>query len=99
MKYIVLKTNINGKIVREVPIIFPKDLIHSDVAEHMMHMIIVSNKHTPIHVEVVSAGFIHVDEVVCSGKSETLDIKSRKEVDDKLISEYDFQHGFVHANG
>lgn len=92
MKYIVLKTE--NMIGRELPIIFPSILVHSDVAELMQTHISMT---TRTKTKVVSAGEINLfgGEVLCSGKSTTLNISSRKDIDEELIKMYNYFHGVV----
>ena len=71
-KYIVIDGN---------PILFPTDLIHSDVASCNSG-------------RVESAGFFVIwhaaagSTVICSGESDSLSVGSRPEIDQKLITAY-----------
>ncbi|MBB2149045.1 hypothetical protein [Pedobacter gandavensis] len=72
-------------VVKGSPILFPSDLIHAEVAGK--------------DNEVESAGFFVIvknkkgKRVVCIGESSSLDIASKPERDQKLISEYlGFEH-------
>jgi hypothetical protein len=90
MKYIVLKQNFNG-IIREISIIFPNELVHSEVAR-------LFQEHYPEFIgrsEVISAGDINVGDVECAGKSTSLKIKSREKNDEDLINTVDYFHGIV----
>jgi len=78
MKYIVVNTGLYG----ECPIIFDKLLSHTSIA----------GSWTAVKINaVVSAGFLSVYEkdgkivVGCYGKSDTLKIKAREEIDSALI--------------
>ncbi|EEG5670946.1 hypothetical protein G3G77_002000 [Salmonella enterica] len=92
MKYIILR--LDGKIPREVPVIFPDLLVHADVAEAMTAMIKEDSSNTNItNVRVVSAGFCNT-AVECFGKSESLDIASR-DIDDTVINTWDYTFGLL----
>lgn len=85
MKYIVFK--VNKPIKREIPVIFPDEFVHSDVAAMFMQ-----NRPS---MKVVAAGDMSSLTMVCSGKSETLKKKSRGITDMNLITTYDYLHGIV----
>lgn len=95
MKYIILR--LNGKIPREVPVIFPDLLVHADVAKAITAMIQADHDTcfnvTGIHV--VSAGFCDTG-VRCHGKSESLNITSR-EIDDAVINTVDYTFGLLYG--
>ncbi|EMW9316467.1 hypothetical protein AAE121_005212 [Salmonella enterica] len=92
MKYIILR--LDGKIPREVPVIFPDLLVHTDVARTMATMIKEGSSNTNItDVRVVSAGFCNTT-VKCFGKSETLNIASR-DIDDTVINTWDYTFGLL----
>lgn len=92
MKYIVLK-QIGKHFSREVPIIFPNELVHSVVAEAIMDALEKEGHKTGF--DVVSAGeFSSMDiQADCNGKSTTLNVKSRGDVDSRMITMYDYLHG------
>lgn len=81
MKYIVIQETHYSMIV-EHPIIFPEILIHSGVADSLLHMMRVNSNHK---FEVISAGFVNLDVWECYGRSESLNLDSRKE-DTALIA-------------
>jgi hypothetical protein len=87
MKYVVLLVK---KPEFKVPIIFPDMLVHSDVADHMKHMLSVQHKFDD--VEVFSAGFIENGK--CYGKSTSLGVESH-ESDTLLIKTYSYTQGMV----
>lgn len=92
MKYIILR--LDGKIPREVPVIFPDLLVHADVARTMTAMIKEDSSNTNItDVRVVSAGFCNT-AVECFGKSDTLGITSR-DIDDAIINTWDYTFGIL----
>ncbi|EGB8646316.1 hypothetical protein H8N91_001743 [Salmonella enterica] len=92
MKYIILR--LDGKIPREVPVIFPDLLVHADVARAMTAMIKEGSSNTNItDVRVVSAGFCNT-AVECHGKSETLNIASR-DIDNTVINTVDYTFGLL----
>ncbi|EAM5846835.1 hypothetical protein CP583_20830 [Salmonella enterica] len=88
MKYIMLRTN--GKLKRDIPIIFPDLLAHKDVADAIAGMELYSDLNG---ADVVSAGFCNVG-VKCFGESESCNAVSR-EVDDVVINTYDYTHGLM----
>ncbi|ECE9609608.1 hypothetical protein EW885_20890 [Salmonella enterica subsp. enterica serovar Enteritidis] len=92
MKYIILR--MEGKIPREVPVIFSDLLVHADVARSMTAMIKkdISNANIT-DVRVVSAGFCNT-AVECHGKSDTLNIASR-DIDDIVINTVDYTFGLL----
>ena len=81
MKYIVLD---DGE--RELPIIFPDDMNHIDIATA------ITNLDEYKSCRLVAGGFIQVGPSLCSGSSKTLAINSRPE-DQALINGYDYSHG------
>lgn len=89
MKYVVLKET-RGHVEREIPVIFPNQLCHSDIAE------LVSNAEGVAGTHVVAAGFCNVS-VKCSGNSESLNIGNRASLDDDMINTYDYTHGIASA--
>lgn len=98
MKYIVLKgINENGGTIieKEFPFIFPQELIHQDVAKRMQHLLMMEHEYEGI--EVVSAGECNLfgNKINCSGESTTLNVKSREEIDDLLITTYNYNHGYL----
>lgn len=93
MKYIVWRTTVAGAR-RDLPVLFPDELVHKDVAESLRCLLYDLTDGEP---EVVAAGFARVDSVVCTGKSETLDKASRGSADKKLIESFDLMHGWVES--
>ncbi|EEI9429507.1 hypothetical protein RDB90_004347 [Salmonella enterica] len=92
MKYIILR--LDGKIPREVPVIFSDLLVHADIARAMTTMIKEDISNTNItDVRVVSAGFCNT-AVECHGKSESLNITSR-DIDDTVINTVDYTFGLL----
>lgn len=91
MKYIVIKQKVSDGLYQEIPIMFPNDFVHSAVAEMFLKDAHFNNRPG----EVISAGFIHAYDVECHGKSTTLELSSREEIDDLLIKGYDYNHGLV----
>ncbi|HCM1915222.1 TPA: hypothetical protein N3A33_001083 [Salmonella enterica subsp. salamae serovar 28:r:e,n,z15] len=92
MKYIILR--LNGKIPREVPVIFSDQLVHADMARTITTMIKEDINNTNITgVRVVSAGFCNT-VVDCHGKSESLNIASR-DIDSTVINTVDYTFGLL----
>lgn len=94
MKYIMLK--IDKPIEKFIPIIFPNELVHSEMANHMCAMLL------KVHgwkAKVRSAGEVNVDGE-CHGFSATLSEKAGRRIkahadDSEIITQYDYQHGIV----
>ena len=86
MKYIVFLSAEND---REIPIIFPSTLVHLDVAKVMSKVVGTS--------KVTAAGELSSLDIdaTCHGESTTIGIKSRGEVDSRLIAAYDYSFGMV----
>ncbi|HGA5503405.1 TPA: hypothetical protein ACISZU_000181 [Salmonella enterica subsp. enterica serovar Potsdam] len=92
MKYIILR--LDGKLPRDVPVIFPELLVHADVAKAMTAMIKEDSDNIHItDIRVVSAGFCNT-AVECHGRSESLNIASR-EIDDTVINTVDYTFGLL----
>ena len=101
MKYIVVEVK-QQDITREFPFIFPEAIIHSD-----MYKMAERNLMMELHadsVRCVGAGFISCvnmlratvgDSACCYGRSESLNVSSRGETDDKLIKLLDYTHGMI----
>lgn len=90
MKYVVFR--IPGETIsQEVPVIFPDQFVHSLMAEALQQAIVA---HLPEggNVEVVSAGDIRIRNAICSGKSSTLQLRSRGK-DTFLVLTMDHLHG------
>lgn len=88
MKYIVVKKQVSEFLAKEFPIIFPQELVHSEVFENIKKLI-------GDNVDVTAAGEVSLfDGVTCSGHSETLEIGSRGEEDERLFRTYDYFHGY-----
>lgn len=87
MKYIILQRHI-GDLIQETPVIFPKWLIHSDMAEVCRRL---PELRTAM---IVAAGFWN-PVTGCGGKSESLGVSSRGEQDTDLIMVCDYSQGLV----
>ncbi len=90
MKYIMLQIELDG-LKMNLPIIFPKVLVHKDMVFRIQHLLGAEHRWDS---EVVSAGFINMFTLECHGRSESLDIDSRKE-DTEIIKRYECEHGLV----
>lgn len=86
MKYIMFKGQI-GDMTKLIPVIFPNDLVHKDVADALQQGAL---KNTTIH----SAGFINPLNLKPEGGSETLNINSDPEVDEIVIKMNDYGGGW-----
>ncbi len=87
MKYIMIQRNLSASIdddnVTMYPIIFPKELVHKDVADAIVD--VVKRYWPKSEVEIVSAGDISVVFGTTSGFSSTLELESDV-ADDMVIS-------------
>ena len=91
MKYIVIAVK-TGEITRELPFVFPSIMVHSQVAQSLIHRITISHGWNDAHL--VSAGEVSFfDGISCSGKSTTLGLESRGAIDEELIRMFDYFHG------
>lgn len=96
MKYIVCRVNRDGEQFLDVPFVFPNLLVHSMVFSQMRALLENQYFDSKAKTEVValSAGDIIFSETGwCSGKSESLGVVSRGELDDKLIILNDYGSG------
>lgn len=91
MKYIIFQSD--APIFRLLPIIFPKYLVHADVAKYFEHLLRRSGID---NAKLYSAGECNLfgGKVTCSGRSETLNINSQPD-DDIVISTYNYTGGIV----
>lgn len=95
MKYIVCQVRKNGEPWLEVPFVFPDMLVHSMVFAQMRALL--QNQYgissdDKVDVVAVSAGALSSMDLStsCYGKSDTLGITSRSEVDDQLLRMADY---------
>lgn len=87
MKYIMLQRKLGNNITQRIPIIFPSDLVHEDVAKYCKKIEQLQD------TVIVSAGDYDIVSHICSGKSETLGIKSDLDKDSAIIFSYDYLYG------
>lgn len=81
MKYIML---LKGQ--QRYPIIFPEDLVHIEVAEHLKDIPTLSG------AEVVSAGTVLMVATAVDGKSSSLKVRSAM-IDSTVINVWDYSRG------
>lgn len=95
MKYVMIEIPAHGEApARRVPVIFPESLVHADVAVALER--VVKSTLAPkarVTVKATSAGMCRLDNVLCHGESETLQLKSRERADAQVIEMYDYLHG------
>lgn len=70
-----------------IPIIFPNDLVHADVAKALQETVL--KDHT-----IFSAGSINPLNLKAEGRSETLGIESSSEIDSYVIKMNDYGAGY-----
>lgn len=92
MKYIMferpLGKGVGGSLVQKVPIIFPNDLTHSEVAKALLTMKELEGAHP------TSAGQVTFNNAQVSFNSSTLNLSSKPE-DSELIQLMDHFHGIT----
>jgi len=95
MKYVVMSVRL-GELNIELPFVFPEVCVHSTMAFGFDRAL--RQQYRGALVRPVSAGFISSTAIEegCHGDSETLQLKSRGEVDDKLINMMDY--GSIHVH-
>jgi len=91
MKYIVMVRKVGG-MTREVPVLFPSELVHRHVADALLKL-----PGNPYGFEnrVAAAGDVTlgIGTVECGGRSSTLNIGSRGEADERLIEMCEYGAG------
>lgn len=95
MKYIMMR--IDGQVARELPIIFPDEMVHSYMLEAVrsMRCQLENRIFRPYALATaVSAGEITVNGN-CFGGSETLGVKSRGNVDSNIVNTFDYMKGMI----
>lgn len=101
MKYVVIEIidqTETGEFVREIPVVFPGSMVHSEVAAAITRVL---RKNHPDgrtrQIKPVAAGFINspdLADIECHGESESLGgLKSRGRADVALIAMNDYYHG------
>lgn len=86
MKYIMFKRQV-GDMTKLIPVIFPNDLVHKDVADALQQGTL---KNTTIQ----SAGFISPLNLKPEGGSETLNVNSNPATDEMVIKMNDYGGGW-----
>jgi len=82
MKYIIIEARISDERSQLIPVIFDKSLIHKDMATYVMRSMGLTMR---CSCRVISAGQINIATHECWGESETLELKSRGELDTEVI--------------
>ncbi|WP_431222233.1 hypothetical protein ACQ86O_17925 [Serratia sp. L9] len=91
MKYIMLR--VDKPMAREIPIIFPDNLVHADVVNAMRTLVAYPGM---ANATVVSAGYCNLNlSAECHGESTTLNVSSRESEDNLVINTYDYTHGLL----
>ncbi|WP_295674615.1 hypothetical protein [uncultured Mucilaginibacter sp.] len=83
-----LEQKLKDGMVQYVPVIFPKGLVHADVAKSMIACANETFKGEPF--TVVSAGEIRIDFPFVSGNSDTLGVSSFC-LDGHIVNAIDYQ--------
>ncbi len=93
MKYIVMRVMLENSQF-EMPFTFPDMINHDQYFEQMQHMLLMNHSASS---EIVSAGFCNffTSQMQCSGRSETLNIESRLNVDDMLLQNFNYNQGLI----
>lgn len=93
MKYVMFRcTDSSGEQI-DIPVIFPKIMIHRMIAGQLSS--VLRNQHGYQEVSVISAGDTNIHCFSCSGESETIGVSSRGEKDREIITHHDVNYGFV----
>lgn len=90
MKYVMFRKK-DKELSIYHPVIFPNHMIHADVAEYTHYALPIPL----IGWEVVSSGEYNVMTGDCSGKSESLNLKSNPERDTYIIRMNDYGGGMT----
>lgn len=96
MKYIVCRVLHDEEPFLDIPILFPDMLVHAMVFTQMralleMQYFKASKKTTVIALSAGELSSMPFDcSMMCSGKSDSLGVKSREETDDQLIRMTDY---------
>lgn len=69
MKYVMMERDIGDGVIQLIPVLFPKDLIHEDMAKAITKML--------PKAKAVAAGECHVRVISTHGRSETLQLDAR----------------------
>lgn len=93
MKYIIFRIDQAAGLAREVPVVFPNNLVHVEVA-HSMRACLLRHFEGSV-IREVSAGDFILPDCTCSGESSTLKLISRGQQDRHLIMTYDYMHGII----
>lgn len=86
MKYIMFQQQ-HGEMTKLVPVIFPNDLVHKEVADALQQLVL---KDTVIH----SAGSISLLNLKPEGRSTTLNIEADHDTDELVIKMNDYGAGW-----
>lgn len=86
MKFVIIQSPAHGSLVREMPVIFPNDLSHSDVVKALLRLKELQKG------KVVSAGFVNSFDLNCSphGKSVSLGGLCTRPGDEQLLTMVDY---------
>jgi hypothetical protein len=91
MKYIMLEVDSDTPTARRLPILFPVELIHSDVADALIEVVKNSGNS---NVKPVSAGEVILESVKTGGFSSSLHI-GPEPLDSATIAYHDSTSGLV----
>lgn len=99
MKYIMFEvimmaSDAQGTLIKKaVPIIFPEDMVHREMAS-AMRPVMFRHWGAGADVRLVAAGFYDVNSGEVHGESETLHVRHRPE-DKLIIKNYSYEHGII----
>ena len=99
-KYVVIRMTPKEEkacVAWELPFIFPDKVVHKDFADAVIAS--QQKEHPDMKFEVVSAGEVSLWVDSCAGESTTLNLKSRKDTDQMLISTFPYCHGIIDIGG
>lgn len=91
MKYIIVEITLSDDLKKEEPVIFPSMFVHDEVAKRIQQYLGMEHNFLS---RIVAAGDFNPSFCTCSGKSLTLNLKSRPQ-DSQLIRTCDYGTNFL----
>lgn len=89
-KYIIIELTKTDGVKNSMPVIFGKEINHNDMSQRTVHNLWQNDNVES--AKTVSGGFVYLgDGIECHGRSETLDMDSRKQ-DAEIITGYKYSY-------
>ena len=93
MKYVIVEAvKEDSELKCEVPIVFPNFMVHEDMAKALSKVLL--DQHG-FDSKPIAAGEYNIMSGSCSGRSDTLNLESRGNVDEQVINLNDYGFGFL----